>query len=93
MQPGDTVWFLATDPGHNAAIIAGMISEGGEKFIGKFNDEIEVTLDAEGVWGTKCSPHYTTGDADPGRRRPASEADPAAQDRMLKILARRDASS
>ncbi|WP_323715664.1 plastocyanin/azurin family copper-binding protein [Paracoccus aminovorans] len=31
IQPGDTVKFLAVDPGHNAATIAGMIPEGGRK--------------------------------------------------------------
>lgn len=61
IQPGDTVKFIAADSGHNAATIAGMIPEGGQKFIGKIDQEIEVTLDAEGVWGVKCSPHYTMG--------------------------------
>ncbi|MFT4012271.1 MAG: pseudoazurin [Paracoccus sp. (in: a-proteobacteria)] len=96
IQPGDTVKFLATDPGHNAATIAGMIPEGGKKFIGKINEEIEVTLDAPGIWGIKCSPHYTmgmvmliqVGDS------PATEADlppdlpDAARARMVEILAR-----
>ena len=96
IQPGDTVRFLAASPGHNAATIDGMIPDGGERFIGKINEEIEVTLEAEGIWGIKCSPHYTmgmvmliqVGDT------PASEADlpddlpPAARERMLEIIAR-----
>lgn len=100
IAPGDTVRFVVADPGHNAATIAGMIPDGGEKFIGKINEEIEVTLDAEGIWGIKCSPHYTmgmvmliqVGDA------PATEAEltddlpAAARDRMVEILARREAS-
>lgn len=99
VRPGDTVRFLATDPGHNAATIAGMIPEGGEKFIGKINEEIEVTLDAEGIWGIKCSPHYTMGMAmliQVGDR-PATEADlpddlpEAVRQRMLEILERRKA--
>lgn len=61
VQPGDTVKFLATAPGHNAATIDGMIPEGGEAFVGNINEEIEVTLNAEGIWGIKCSPHYTMG--------------------------------
>ena len=101
IQPGDTVKFLASTPGHNAATIAGMIPEGGEKFIGKINEEIEVTLDAAGIWGIKCSPHYTmgmvmliqVGDT------PATEADlpedlpPAARQRMVEIIERRDAAA
>lgn len=99
IQPGDTVRFLATDPGHNAATIAGMIPAGGQRFIGKIDEEIEVTLDAEGIWGIKCSPHYTMGMAmliQVGDR-PATGADlpddlpGAARQRMLDILARRDA--
>ncbi|MCJ1899155.1 MULTISPECIES: pseudoazurin [Paracoccus] len=99
VRPGDTVRFLATDPGHNAATIAGMIPKGGEKFIGKINEEIEVTLDAEGIWGIKCSPHYTMGMAmliQVGDR-PAAEADlpddlpDAVRQRMLEILERRKA--
>lgn len=99
IQPGDTVKFLAVDPGHNAATIAGMIPEGGRKFIGKINEEIEVTLDAEGIWGIKCSPHYTMGMAmliQVGDTS-ATEADlpadlpEAARQRMLDILERRKA--
>ncbi len=99
IQPGDTVKFLATDPGHNAATIAGMIPGEGKKFIGKINEEIEVTLTEEGIWGIKCSPHYTMGMAmliQVGDT-PATEADlpddlpPAVRTRMLEILARRDA--
>ncbi len=101
IQPGDTVKFLAANPGHNAATIDGMIPEGGEKFIGKINEEIEVTLDAEGIWGIKCSPHYTMGMAmliQVGDT-PATEADlpddlPApVHKRMLEILERRDAAN
>lgn len=101
IQPGDTVKFLASSPGHNAATIAGMIPEGGEKFTGKINEEIEVTLDAAGIWGIKCSPHYTmgmvmliqVGDT------PATEADlpedlpDAARQRMVEIIERRDAAA
>lgn len=61
IQPGDTVQFLATHAGHNAATIEGMLPEGGEAFVGNINEEIEVTLTEEGIWGIKCSPHYTMG--------------------------------
>ncbi|AVU11328.1 MULTISPECIES: pseudoazurin [unclassified Halomonas] len=61
IQPGDTVKFLATHAGHNAATIEEMIPDGGEAFVGNINEEIEVTLNEEGIWGIKCSPHYTMG--------------------------------
>lgn len=98
IQPGDTVKFIATDRGHNAATIEGMIPNEEGKFIGKIDEEIEVTLTDEGIWGIKCSPHYTmgmvmliqVGDT------PATEADlpadlpPAARERMMEILARQN---
>lgn len=59
--PGDTVRFVPTDKGHNAETIKGMIPDGAEPFKSKFNQEITVTLDREGVYGVKCAPHYAMG--------------------------------
>jgi len=59
--PGDTIKFLATDRGHNAETVKGMIPEGAEGFAGKFNEEIEITLDTEGVYGVMCKPHFAMG--------------------------------
>ena len=61
IAPGDTVKFIATDKGHNAASIEGMIPEGAEPFDGKINEELEVTLDTEGLYAVKCTPHYAMG--------------------------------
>ena len=97
IRPGDSVKFIAASPGHNAATIDGMIPGDGERFVGRINEEIEVTLTQEGIWGIRCSPHYTmgmvmliqVGDT------PATKADlpddlpPAARKRMLDIIARR----
>ena len=97
IRPGDSVKFIAASPGHNAATIDGMIPGDGERFVGRINEEIEVTLTQEGIWGIRCSPHYTmgmvmliqVGDT------PATKADlpgdlpPAARERMLDIIARR----
>ncbi|WP_313292123.1 pseudoazurin [Rhizobium rhizoryzae] len=99
IKPGDTVRFVPTDPGHNAATIAGMIPGDGQKFVGKINQEFEVTLTQEGIWGIKCSPHFTMGMVmliQVGDKL-ATEADlpadlpPAARKRMLEILARKAA--
>ena len=38
-----------------------MIPEGAEGFKGKINEEIEVTLESEGVYGVICKPHYAMG--------------------------------
>jgi len=60
-QPGDTIKFIATDKGHNAETVAAMLPEGAEGFKGKINEEIEVTLDEEGLYGVICKPHYAMG--------------------------------
>ena len=60
-QPGDTIHFVATDPSHDAATIKGMIPEGAEPFKGKLNEDLEVTLTEEGVYGVRCVPHYAMG--------------------------------
>jgi pseudoazurin len=59
--PGDTIKFIATDKGHNAEINKGMLPDGAEAFKGKVNEEIEVTLDVEGVYGVICKPHFAMG--------------------------------
>lgn len=60
-QPGDTVKFIATDKGHNAETVRGMVPEGQDAFRGKINEEIEVELTAEGMIGVKCAPHLGMG--------------------------------
>ncbi|MBX3531349.1 MAG: pseudoazurin [Rhizobiaceae bacterium] len=59
--PGDTIRFVPTDKGHNVETIKGMLPEGAEAFKSKFNEELTVTLTAEGVYGVKCTPHYAMG--------------------------------
>lgn len=61
IQPGDTVKFVATDKGHNAETIAGMVPDGAEAFVGKINEELAITFDKPGVYGVKCKPHYAMG--------------------------------
>ena len=59
--PGDTVKFVVVDKGHNAETVKGMLPEGAEGFKGKINEEVVFTVDAEGVYGIKCTPHYGMG--------------------------------
>ncbi|MBE1206091.1 pseudoazurin [Aminobacter carboxidus] len=59
--PGDTVTFVPTDKSHDAESIKGMIPEGAEPFKGKMSEKITVTVNAEGVYGVKCIPHYGMG--------------------------------
>jgi pseudoazurin len=61
IAPGDTVKFLASDKGHNVETVDGMLPEGGQKFVGKINEELVITFDQPGVYGYKCKPHYGMG--------------------------------
>jgi pseudoazurin len=61
VSPGDTVHFRAVDKGHNAASIDGMIPEGAVTWKGGLNKDVTVTLEAEGVYGVRCVPHYGMG--------------------------------
>lgn len=58
---GDTVTFISTDKGHNVEGIKGMLPEGVEPFKSALGDDYILTLTAEGVYGVKCTPHYTMG--------------------------------
>ncbi|WP_425101793.1 pseudoazurin [Tropicibacter sp. S64] len=59
--PGDVIHFVPVDKGHNVESIDGMLPEGVDSFKTKFNDAFELTVDAEGVYGVKCTPHYSMG--------------------------------
>jgi pseudoazurin len=59
--PGDTVTFVPTDKSHDAESIKGMLPAGAEPFKGKMSEKITVTVNAEGIYGVKCTPHYGMG--------------------------------
>lgn len=61
IEPGDTVTFVATDPGHNAEAIAGMLPDGAETFRTTIGQTVTLTFDVGGVYGIKCTPHYGMG--------------------------------
>ena len=61
VQPGDTVTFEPTDPGHNVASVEGMIPPGAQPFAGKLNEEVKVVFGQPGVYGYACTPHYPMG--------------------------------
>jgi pseudoazurin len=59
--PGDTVKFVATDKGHNAETIKGMLPADATPFLGKNGEDVAVTFDKPGIYGIKCLPHYGMG--------------------------------
>ena len=61
IRPGDTVRFLATDKGHNAETIAGMLPAGAAPFKGRINESIAVRFTVPGLYGYKCLPHLGLG--------------------------------
>ncbi|MGL4237594.1 pseudoazurin [Tabrizicola sp.] len=61
LLPGDSVRFVATDKGHNAETIEGMLPEGATAFEGKLNEEITVTFEQPGLYGVRCKPHFAMG--------------------------------
>src|SRR3546814_3227784 len=71
IAPGDTVKFLATDKGHNAAVIEGMLLDGAAALKGNINEEVAVKQTAEGLYGVKCSPRFAMGMAMPTEVGPA----------------------
>lgn len=60
-SPGDTIRFLPVHKGHNVESIKGMIPDGVETFKSKFNKEYVLTVEKDGLYGIKCSPHYGMG--------------------------------
>ena len=58
---GDTVKFVATDKGHNAETIKGMLPADATPFLGKNGEDVAVTFDKAGIYGVKCLPHYGMG--------------------------------
>lgn len=61
VQPEDTVTFVPADKGHNVESIDGMTPDGVDAFKGGMNKPVSVTFKAEGVYGSKCKPHYAMG--------------------------------
>ena len=61
INPGDSVKWVATNPGHNTASIDGMLPQGANPWNGGINEELVVKFDKEGIYGYKCTPHYILG--------------------------------
>ncbi|MFD1746097.1 pseudoazurin [Rhizobium helianthi] len=58
---GDTVRFVPTDKGHDAATVKDMVPAGAAEAVGKMNQELVVTIEKEGAYVIKCSPHWGMG--------------------------------
>ena len=61
IAPGDSVRFLPTQAGHNAASIPGLLPTGAEAFKSKLNQPFEYTFSQPGRYGIQCIPHLAMG--------------------------------
>lgn len=61
IAPGDTVKFIPTQSGHNAATLPQMLPIGALAFKGKINQPIEQTFTVPGLYGIQCIPHLAMG--------------------------------
>lgn len=99
IAPGDTVKFVATQSGHNAATLPAIWPEGVPTFVGKIDQEIEQTFTEPGLYGIQCTPHLAMGMVmliqvgEPPAEAPALPASlpKRALDRMNAALARQAA--
>lgn len=58
---GDTVKWVATNPGHNVAFVAGGVPTGVALFSSGFDKEIKYKFDKPGIYVYKCTPHLGLG--------------------------------
>jgi pseudoazurin len=58
---GDTVKWVATNPGHNVAFVAGGVPTGVALFTSGFAKEIKYKFDKPGIYLYKCTPHLGLG--------------------------------
>jgi len=58
---GDTVFWKATDKGHNVEFIKAGVPEGVEKFKSKFNKDTQYTFEIPGIYAYWCTPHKNMG--------------------------------
>ena len=61
IAPGDSVHFVATDKGHDAETIPGMLPDGAKPFSSSIGDDLKVTFSVPGVYGYRCGPHGSLG--------------------------------
>ena len=61
IDPGDTVFWKATDKGHNVEFVKGAVPTGVEAFKSKLNQDTEYKFSIPGIYAYWCTPHKTMG--------------------------------
>ncbi len=58
---GDVITFVPVDKGHDAASIKDLLPDGVAEAKGKMNEALKVTVEKEGAYVFKCTPHFGMG--------------------------------
>ena len=58
---GDSVFWEATDKGHNVEFIKNGVPEGVEKFKSKLNEDVSYEFTIPGIYAYWCTPHKSLG--------------------------------
>lgn len=58
---GVSTRLVATDKGHNAETVKGILSEGTTALEGKINEELNIAIDLPGLCAVRCTPHFAMG--------------------------------
>ena len=61
IDPGDTVFWKATDKGHNVEFVKRAVPTGVEAFKSKLNLDTEYKFSIPGIYAYWCTPHKTMG--------------------------------
>ena len=61
IDSGDTVFWKATDKGHNVEFVKGAVPTGVEAFKSKLNQETKYKFSIPGIYAYWCTPHKTMG--------------------------------
>jgi pseudoazurin len=61
IAPGDSVRFVPTQAGHNAASLPALLPAGTEAFKSKLNQPFEQVFGTPGLYGIQCIPHLAMG--------------------------------
>ena len=61
IDPGDTVFWNATNKGHNVEFVKKAVPTGVEAFKSKLNQDTEYKFSIPGIYAYWCTPHKTMG--------------------------------
>ena len=61
IDSGDTIFWKATDKGHNVEFVKGAVPTGVEAFKSKPNQDTEYKFSIPGIYAYWCTPHKTRG--------------------------------